>query len=200
MASAVQYYENISQNEFKNYNVGLLHGKMKPKEKDAVMKAFANGEIQLLVSTTVIEVGIDVPNAVIMLIENAERFGLSQLHQLRGRIGRGQHASTCILLSDRAGSETSQRLKFMCSTLNGFKVADEDLRLRGPGDFLGKRQHGLPELKIADLSNDLELFCAAGNAAKELYNTDKYLERPENTCLKSEIKALFNTAKTYGYN
>lgn len=200
LASAVQYYENISQNEFKNYNVGLLHGKMKPKEKDAVMKAFANGEIQLLVSTTVIEVGIDVPNAVIMLIENAERFGLSQLHQLRGRIGRGQHASTCILLSDRAGSETSQRLKFMCSTLNGFKVADEDLRLRGPGDFLGKRQHGLPELKIADLSNDLELFCAAGNAAKELYNTDKYLERPENTCLKSEIKALFNTAKTYGYN
>ncbi len=200
LASAVKYYEDIKENDFKDYSVGLLHGKMKPKEKDAVMKAFASGEIQLLVSTTVIEVGIDVPNAVIMLIENAERFGLSQLHQLRGRIGRGQHASTCILLSDRSGNETKQRLKFMCSTNDGFKVADEDLRLRGPGDFLGKRQHGLPELKIADLSEDMELFRAAGNAAKELYNTDPHLRLPENQCLKDEIQALFHTAKTYGYN
>ncbi len=200
LASAVKYYEDIKENDFKNYSVGLLHGKMKPKEKDAVMKAFASGEIQLLVSTTVIEVGIDVPNAVIMLIENAERFGLSQLHQLRGRIGRGQHASTCILLSDRHGQETKQRLKFMCSTTDGFKVADEDLRLRGPGDFLGKRQHGLPELKIADLSEDMELFRAAGNAAKELYRTDPHLQLPQNQCLKDEIQALFHTAKTYGYN
>ncbi len=200
LASAVKYYEDIKENDFKNYTVGLLHGKMKPKEKDAVMKAFASGEIQLLVSTTVIEVGIDVPNAVIMLIENAERFGLSQLHQLRGRIGRGQHASTCILLSDRSGNETRQRLKFMCSTTDGFKVADEDLRLRGPGDFLGKRQHGLPELKIADLSEDMELFRAAGNAAKELYSTDPHLNLPENRCLRHEIATLFHTAKTYGYN
>ena len=200
LASAVKYYEDIKENDFKGYSVGLLHGKMKPKEKDAVMKAFASGEIQLLVSTTVIEVGIDVPNAVIMLIENAERFGLSQLHQLRGRIGRGKHASTCILLSDRKGNETRQRLKFMCSTTDGFKVADEDLRLRGPGDFLGKRQHGLPELKIADLSEDMELFRAAGNAAKELYNTDPHLRNPENECLRQEIATLFKTAKTYGYN
>lgn len=200
LASAVKYYEDIKENDFKGYSVGLLHGKMKPKEKDAVMKAFASGEIQLLVSTTVIEVGIDVPNAVIMLIENAERFGLSQLHQLRGRIGRGKHASTCILLSDRKGNETKQRLKFMCSTTDGFKVADEDLRLRGPGDFLGKRQHGLPELKIADLSEDMELFRAAGNAAKELYNTDPHLRNPENECLRQEIATLFKTAKTYGYN
>lgn len=200
LASAVKYYEDIKENDFKGYSVGLLHGKMKPKEKDAVMKAFASGEIQLLVSTTVIEVGIDVPNAVIMLIENAERFGLSQLHQLRGRIGRGEHASTCILLSDRTGNETRQRLKFMCSTTDGFKVADEDLRLRGPGDFLGKRQHGLPELKIADLSEDMELFRAAGNAAKELYSTDPHLRKPENECLRQEIATLFKTAKTYGYN
>ena len=200
LASAVKYYEDIKENDFKDYSVGLLHGKMKPKEKDAIMKAFASGEIQLLVSTTVIEVGIDVPNAVIMLIENAERFGLSQLHQLRGRIGRGEHASTCILLSDRKGNETRQRLKFMCSTTDGFKVADEDLRLRGPGDFLGKRQHGLPELKIADLSEDMELFRAAGNAAKELYSTDPHLRNPENECLRQEIATLFKTAKTYGYN
>ena len=200
LASAVKYYEDIKENDFKDYSVGLLHGKMKPKEKDAVMKAFAAGEIQLLVSTTVIEVGIDVPNAVIMLIENAERFGLSQLHQLRGRIGRGEHASTCILLSDRQGNETRQRLKFMCSTNDGFKVADEDLRLRGPGDFLGKRQHGLPELKIADLSEDMELFRAAGNAAKELYSTDPHLRNPENECLRQEIATLFKTAKMYGYN
>ncbi len=200
LASAVKYYEDIKENDFKGYSVGLLHGKMKPKEKDAVMKAFAIGEIQLLVSTTVIEVGIDVPNAVIMLIENAERFGLSQLHQLRGRIGRGQYASTCILLSDKQGGETKQRLKFMCSTNDGFKVADEDLRLRGPGDFLGKRQHGLPELKIADLSEDMELFRAAGNAAKQLYQTDPNLEAPENECLLQEITTLFKTAKTYGYN
>ncbi len=200
LASAVKYYENIKENDFKNYSVGLLHGKMKPKEKDAVMKSFAQGEIQLLVSTTVIEVGIDVPNAVIMLIENAERFGLSQLHQLRGRIGRGQYASTCILLSDKQGGDTRQRLKFMCSTNDGFKVADEDLRLRGPGDFLGKRQHGLPELKIADLSEDMELFRAAGNAAKELYRTDPNLKHPENECLRQEIASLFKTAKTYGYN
>lgn len=199
LASAVKYYEDISENDFKNYKVGLLHGKMKPKEKDAVMKAFSEGEIQLLVSTTVIEVGIDVPNAVIMLIENAERFGLSQLHQLRGRIGRGNHASTCILLSDHKG-ETNQRLKFMCSTVDGFKVADEDLRLRGPGDFLGKRQHGLPELKIADLSEDMELFRLAGNAAKELYSTDPKLILPENEPLKQEISTLFKTAKQYGYN
>ena len=199
LASAVKYYEDISENDFKNYKVGLLHGKMKPKEKDAVMKAFSEGEIQLLVSTTVIEVGIDVPNAVIMLIENAERFGLSQLHQLRGRIGRGKHASTCILLSDHKG-ETNQRLKFICSTTDGFKVADEDLRLRGPGDFLGKRQHGLPLLKIADLSEDIELFRLAGNAAKELYSTDPKLLMPENAPLKAEISSLFKTAKQYGYN
>lgn len=200
LASAVQYYEKLQAEDFKNYNVGLLHGKMKPKEKDAVMKDFADGKIQLLVSTTVVEVGVDVPNSVIMLIENAERFGLSQLHQLRGRIGRGKFKSTCILLSDKIGGETGKRLKFICSTTDGFKIADQDLALRGPGDFLGKRQHGLPDLKIADLTQDMELFRMAGNAAKTLFNTDPYLQNPENACFKSAVNELFKTARQFGYN
>lgn len=200
LASAVQYYEKLQAEDFKNYTVGLLHGKMKPKEKDAVMKDFADGKIQLLVSTTVVEVGVDVPNSVIMLIENAERFGLSQLHQLRGRIGRGKFKSTCILLSDKIGGETGKRLKFICSTTDGFKIADQDLALRGPGDFLGKRQHGLPDLKIADLTQDMELFRMAGNAAKTLFNTDPYLQNPENACFKSAVNELFKTARQFGYN
>ncbi len=200
LASAVKYYEKLQTQDFVGYKVGLLHGKMKPKEKDAVMKDFSSGEIQLLVATTVIEVGVDVPNAVVMMIENAERFGLSQLHQLRGRIGRGRYKSTCIFLSDRTGGETGQRLKFMCNTLDGFKIADEDLRVRGPGDFIGKRQHGLPELKIADLSEDMELFRAAGLAAKALYDSDPTLTKRENACLKQEIARLFKAVKTYGYN
>ncbi len=200
LASAVEYYEKLKHEEFSAYKVGLLHGKMKPKEKNAVMTAFALGEIQLLVATTVVEVGVDVPNAVIMLIENAERFGLSQLHQLRGRIGRGEHKSTCIFISEYISGETAKRLKFMCNTTDGFKIADEDLRVRGPGDFIGKRQHGLPELKIADLSQDMELFRSAGLAAKELYNSDPDLIREENYCLKAEINKLFKAVKTYGYN
>ena len=200
LASAVQYYEKLQAEDLKNYNVGLLHGKMKPKEKDAVMKDFADGKIQLLVSTTVVEVGVDVPNSVIMLIENAERFGLSQLHQLRGRIGRGKFKSTCILLSDKIGGETGKRLKFICSTTDGFKIADQDLALRGPGDFLGKRQHGLPDLKIADLTQDMELFRMAGNAAKTLFNTDPYLQNPENAYFKSAVNELFKTARQFGYN
>ncbi len=200
LASAIEYYEKLKTGDFASYKVGLLHGKMKPKEKTAVMTAFALGEIQLLIATTVVEVGVDVPNAVIMLIENAERFGLSQLHQLRGRIGRGKHQSTCIFLSSYTGGETGKRLKFMCSTTDGFKIADEDLKVRGPGDFIGKRQHGLPELKIADLSEDMELFRAAGLAAKQLYNSDPTLSNPQNACLKSEITKLFKQVKTYGYN
>ncbi len=200
LASAVSYYENLKDGSFSSYSVGLLHGKMKPKEKDKIMKDFSDGKIQLLVATTVIEVGIDVPNAVIMLIENAERFGLSQLHQLRGRIGRGSFKSTCILLSDKRGEDTKVRLKLMCSTCDGFKIADEDLRLRGPGDFLGKRQHGLPELKIADLSQDMALFRSAGNAAKSIYENDPRLLKYENRSLKQEMEGLFKSVKTYGYN
>ncbi len=200
MASAVEYYEKLRLEDFKHYSVGLLHGKMKPKEKQQVMDDFKTGNIQLLVSTTVVEVGVDVPNAVIMLIENAERFGLSQLHQLRGRIGRGKHKSTCILVSDRTGGDTGKRLNFITSTADGFKIADEDLKLRGPGDFLGRRQHGLPELKIADLTEDMDIFRAAGNAAKEIYLDDPYLTKPENKCLREPVERLFESTKQFGCN
>ena len=145
LRSATEVFEQLQEGPFRGYRLGLLHGKMKAAEKEAVMAAFAAGEIQLLVSTTVIEVGVDVPNAVIMAIENAERFGLAQLHQLRGRVGRGQHQSTCILISDNRGEENLRRLGVMKATNDGFKIADEDLKLRGPGDFFGNRQHGLPQ-------------------------------------------------------
>ena len=198
--AATEYYETLKEGEFSGYSVGLLHGKMRPKEKDRVMTEFKNGNTQLLISTTVIEVGVDVPNAVIMMIENAERFGLSQLHQLRGRIGRGKYKSTCILVSDMKSGDTAERLKFLTKTIDGFKVADEDLRLRGPGDFLGKRQHGLPELKIANLSYDMALFREAGAAAKELYNSDPFLKAQENHAILKEMQKLFKSARTYGYN
>lgn len=177
--------------------VGLLHGKMKPSEKEAVMRSFSEGSTQLLVSTTVVEVGVDVPNAVMMLIENAERYGLSQLHQLRGRIGRGQHQSTCILVSDAQNEETLARLKILCGTTDGFQIADADLRLRGPGDFFGQRQHGLPQLKIADLSNDLEVLRAAQTCAKELLEHTT-LNEPEWKGLRAEIRLLFRRAGNEG--
>lgn len=191
LKSAEQYFAEIKENEFKNYNVGLLHGKMKAKEKDAVMRAFKDGEIQLLVCTTVIEVGIDVPNAAIMVIENAERFGLSALHQLRGRIGRGQYKSTCIFISDYKSGTTADRLKVIKSSTDGFKIADEDLRLRGPGDFLGSRQHGLPSLKIADIYADNDMLRLASMAAANLLENDPKLTKPENENLRKEIISMY---------
>ncbi len=189
--SAEEYYAEICDGYFKNYRVGLLHGKMKPKDKDTVMRAFKNGEIQLLVCTTVIEVGIDVPNAAIMVIENAERFGLSQLHQLRGRIGRGQFKSTCIFISDFKKGATADRLKVIKEYTDGFKIADEDLRLRGPGDFLGSRQHGLPDLKIADIYADNAVLRMAGMAAASLLERDPKLLEDENANLRKEIILMY---------
>ena len=148
---------------------------MKPKEKDAVMTAFAAGESHILVSTTVIEVGVDVPNAAVIVVENAERFGLSQLHQLRGRVGRGKHQSYCVLISDNRSEETRQRLKVMTQTTDGFKIAEEDLRLRGPGDFFGQRQHGLPGLRVADIGCDTLLLREAQIAAEALLAEDPEL-------------------------
>ncbi len=194
LASAEEYFEKISKNEFRDYKVGLLHGQMKACEKDEVMKAFSSGKIQLLVSTVVVEVGVDVPNAVIMLIENAERFGLSQLHQLRGRIGRGKYKSTCILISDAQGEDTSHRLSVMCKTSDGFKIADEDLKLRGPGDFFGSKQHGLPELKIADMLEDVELLRETGELARKVLNEDYSLAEDKNIMLKKAVEKLFETA------
>ncbi len=194
LVSAEEYYEKLSAGEFKNYRVGLLHGKMKSSAKDEVMRRFSEGEINLLIATTVIEVGIDVPNAAIMVIENAERFGLSQLHQLRGRIGRGEHKSTCIFISD-GGEKAKERLSIMCKTMDGFKIADEDLRLRGPGDFLGRRQHGLPEFKIADIFSDLDTLRLAGRQAAALLELDPTLSRQANRPLRAEVNGILRQIK-----
>ncbi len=191
LKSAEEYYEELKNGVFAQDSVGLLHGKMRAKEKDAVMRRFAAGEVQLLVTTTVIEVGIDVPNAVVMVIENAERFGLSQLHQLRGRIGRGQYASTCILVSDSRGADTSARLQVIKNNNDGFAIAEEDLKLRGPGDFLGNRQHGLPDMKIADLFADRETLHLAGTESERLLKEDPTLQEPKNQPLKQAIDELY---------
>ncbi len=192
---AEQYYDLLKEGAFKGYRLGLLHGKMKPKDKDAVMREFAAGDIDLLIATTVIEVGIDVPNAAIMVIENAERFGLSQLHQLRGRIGRGGYRSTCILISDNKTAKDT-RLKIMCDTMNGFEIADKDLALRGPGDFIGNRQHGLPELHIADLETDLSVLRSAGAQAKALIENDPLLKREEHSAFKSQLDRMLAKMKS----
>lgn len=189
---ATEYYEKLKKGEFKDYSLGLLHGKMNAKDKEKAMKSFFDGQIQLLVCTTVIEVGIDVPNSVIMVIENAERFGLSQLHQLRGRIGRGSYKSSCILITDNKSIDTKRRLDVIKNSNDGFKIADEDLKLRGPGDFLGSRQHGLPEMKISDLFADREILHLAGKEVKNLLKNDPRLENSENSGLKNEIKTLYN--------
>ena len=191
LVSAEEYYAKIKDGAFKNYDVGLLHGKMKPAEKENIMRAFKDGKIKLLVCTTVIEVGIDVPNATIMLIENAERFGLSQLHQLRGRIGRGSYKSTCIFMSDFKSGNAAERLTAIKNSNDGFKIADEDLRLRGPGDFLGSRQHGLPALKIADIYADNDILRLAGMAAAGLLESDPTLKNTENLNLRQAIIKMY---------
>jgi ATP-dependent DNA helicase RecG len=185
------YAEKLRQEVFPDLRISVLHGKMKAKEKESVMAAFAAGESDILVSTTVVEVGVDVPNANTMVVENAERFGLSQLHQLRGRVGRGSAKSYCILLSDNDSEETRRRLKVMTQTNDGFKISEEDLRLRGPGDFFGARQHGLPSLKVADLSCDMRLLDEAQNAAKALMADDPDLTAPEHRQLRARIEELF---------
>lgn len=189
---ASEYARELSRGAFQNYRVGLLHGQMKPSEKDKIMRAFQNGEIDLLVSTVVIEVGVDVPNAAIMVIEDAERFGLSQLHQLRGRVGRGTEKSTCILVSDAQNEEAKRRFDILCKTNDGFLIADEDLKMRGPGDFFGKKQHGLPELHIADLLTDTEILMQAQTAAKEILAGDSALEKEENRWVKRLVDKLFS--------
>lgn len=190
LASAEEYIKSLDKTVLKDCKKALLHGKMKPKEKEKVMKSFSDGETDILVSTTVIEVGVNVPNSVIMLIENAERFGLSQLHQLRGRVGRGNARSYCIMISDNQSQATHERLEVMCRTNNGFEIADEDLRLRGPGDFFGSRQHGLPELKIAEFSG-MEVLSQTQEAAKLILHDDPDLSKKENRGLAFEIQRLF---------
>ena len=184
------YAEELSEKVFPELRVAAVHGKLPAKKKDAVMRAFAAGETDILVSTTVVEVGVDVPNASVMLIENAERFGLSQLHQLRGRVGRGKHKSYCILLSDSAGEDSRRRLRVMTHTQSGFEIADEDLRLRGPGDFFGARQHGLPALRVSDLRCDMALVRESAEEAAALLAADTGLEKHE--ALRRRVEALFS--------
>ncbi len=185
--SAEHLFKTLKEGAFSGYKLGLLHGKMSATAKEKVMKAFSMGEIDLLISTTVIEVGIDVPNAAIMVIENADNFGMSQLHQLRGRVGRGKYKGSCIFISRNADNE---RLKILCKTLDGFKIAEEDLKLRGPGDFLGSRQHGLPEFKIADIFADTEILKLAQEASENIIRAHPTLEKYPK--LKENIEVLFS--------
>lgn len=166
--SAVELFESLRNGELADMRLGLLHGRMKPHEKEQTMEAFANGQIDVLISTTVIEVGVNVPNATLMVIENAERFGLAQLHQLRGRVGRGDHQAYCILIADVKTTEVRERMKIMTKSNNGFEIAEKDLQLRGPGDFLGVKQHGLPEFKIANLLRDMEILKEVDYAVKRI--------------------------------
>ena len=184
--AVTEYAKMLQEQVFPELKVGYVHGRMKAKEKETVMAAFAAGEVHILVSTTVVEVGVDVPNATVMVVEDADRFGLSQLHQLRGRVGRGQHKSYCILISDNRNEETRQRLQVMTKTTDGFKIAEEDLCLRGPGDFFGQRQHGLPALKVADLSCDMALLQEARAAAETLMEQDPALQDHPLTALRVE--------------
>lgn len=191
LLSAQQYAQKLQSDFFKNYKIGLLHGKMSAREKNYIMDAFVSHNIDILVATTVIEVGVDVPNSVVMLIENAERFGLSQLHQLRGRVGRGKHKSFCILISDNKNEETLRRLHTICKTNDGLKIADEDLKIRGPGDFIGSRQHGLPDLHISGLIKDLNILSDSKNSALEILAEDPELNLEKNRVLKAEVNRLF---------
>ena len=191
VASAEEYAAELMLREFPDIPVGVVHGKLKPAEKDAVMDGFARNEYKILVATTVIEVGVDVPNASVMVIENAERFGLSQLHQLRGRVGRGEAQSFCVLISDHMNQVTRQRLEVMCSTNDGFKIADEDLKMRGPGDFFGERQHGLPQLAIADFADTKSLELSQ-KIADEIMFRYKDIRNDELRLLNAEIDRLFS--------
>ena len=188
------YYEDIAKALLPERRVGLMHGKLKPKEKAAVMEDFKAGRLDALVSTTVIEVGVDVPNASVMVIENAERYGLSALHQLRGRVGRGAAESWCFLVSDNQSENVQKRLKFLCSTTDGFAVAQYDLETRGPGDFFGSRQHGLPTLQIADLMNDTRTLHAAQAEAVAMLAEDPLLEAPEHALLEQQVQQMFEKA------
>ena len=193
LKSVTAYAAELRERVFPDLRVGLVHGKLKSAEKEAVMAAFAAGELDILVATTVIEVGVDVPNASLMVIENAERFGLSQLHQLRGRVGRGKHQSYCVLMSADRSEAARERLRVLAGTNDGFEIAEEDLRLRGPGDFFGRRQHGLPQLKVADFAADVALLQEAKGAAESLVAADPDLSAPEHRTLRRRVREMFET-------
>ena len=199
-ASAIEYYDRLVNGDFRDIPTGLLYGKLKQSEKEQVMSDFKAGKLKLLVSTTVIEVGIDVPNAVVILIENAEQFGLSQLHQLRGRVGRGSEQSFCVLMTDNRSDYTKARMDAMVRTTNGFEIAQEDLELRGPGNFFGREQHGLPPLKVADIADDAGLLTEADRVSAAILSADPQLTRPENELLRRNVERLFGGSGEYGLN
>jgi len=176
---------------FPQYKVEYIHGKMRPKQKDEIMERFKLGKIDILISTTVIEVGVDVPNSNIMVIENAERFGLAQLHQLRGRVGRGDYQSYCILKYEGKGETVRERMKVMCSTNDGFVISEKDLELRGSGDFFGTMQHGLPEFKIANLFEDMPILKSVQAIAMQILEEDPKLEKQKNILLNDLVKDKF---------
>lgn len=191
LKSVEKLYETYKMEIFPQYKVEYIHGKMKQKDKDNIMEEFKKGNIDILISTTVIEVGVDVPNANIMVIENAERFGLAQLHQLRGRVGRGEYQSYCILKYEGKGENVKQRMKVMCDTNDGFIISEKDLELRGSGDFFGTMQHGLPEFKIANLFEDMQILKSVQSLSMKILNDDPNLEKQENSLLKNLIKDKF---------
>lgn len=191
LKSVKSYAKTLSEGAFKGYRIEVLHGQLPADKKEKIMRDFKDGKTDILVSTTVIEVGVDVPNATVMLIENADRFGLSQLHQLRGRVGRGNLQSYCILITDNVNEESRKRLKALTATSDGFEISEMDLKLRGPGDFFGEAQHGLPRLKIADIAADSELLSAAGNEAKHLHESD-FLQSDEGKALAKRVESLFD--------
>lgn len=184
--NAVEIYEQLATYFKDRYHVGLMHGRLSADEKDAVMRAFSEGTIQVLVSTTVVEVGVNVPNATFMIVYDAERFGLAQLHQLRGRVGRGEHQSYCILLADPKSDEGKERMQSMTETNDGFRLAEKDLELRGgPGDFFGRKQSGLPDFKVADLVHDYRILETARKDATEMLETKAFWQDETiNTCVK----------------
>ena len=193
LQSVIELAEKYQKETFSEYKVAYLHGKMKPKEKDEIMERFKNGEIQILIATTVIEVGVNVPNASIMVVENAERFGLAQLHQLRGRVGRGEYQSYCILKYEGNSETIRQRMKVMCDTNDGFIISEKDLELRGSGDFFGTEQHGLPEFKIANLFEDIAVLKKVQRLALKIMEDDPLLEKEKNAKLNNLVKEKFSS-------
>ena len=194
MKNAVDFSEQLRKTYLQGISVACLHGRMKSEEKEAILSDFAKNKISVLVSTTVIEVGVNVPNATTMIIENAERFGLSQLHQLRGRVGRGKKESYCFVVSDDKSEEATERLNALCTTNDGFEISKKDLELRGPGDFLGNRQHGLPPFKIADLTRDMKILEQVSKVADRLFKDPSWFILPENRALFISASEMLRSA------
>ena len=198
--AASELVEELKREFFSDLRVGLLHGKMRPAEKDAIMDDFKNKKLDILVSTTVIEVGVNVPNATLMIIENAERFGLAQLHQLRGRVGRGKHKSYCILIYNSKTEVCKERMAIMEETTDGFKISQKDLEIRGPGEFFGTRQHGLPELKVANIFKHIKILKQAQLEARYIIGQDRRLQLKENQKIKEEILYKFSEREEISLN